>query len=67
MKKILLLTKDNSLQKELSAVLPKGYKILKRLSVIGDSFIFVDIDTLGTGLIREHSEKAFVIAVTKKK
>ena len=43
MKKILLLTKDNSLQKELSAVLPKGYKIFKRQSVIGDSFIFADI------------------------
>ncbi len=67
MKKILLLTKDNSLQKELSAVLPKGYKIFKRQSVIGDSFIFADIDTLGTGVIREYSEKAFVIAVTKKK
>ncbi len=67
MKKIWLLTKDDSLRKELSAVLPPGYKIFKRLSVIGDSFIFADIDTLGTGVIREYSDKAFVIAVTKKK
>jgi DNA-binding NtrC family response regulator len=67
MKKILLLTKDKSLQKELSAVLPGGYKIFKRLSVTGDSIIFVDIDTLGTGLIRDYSQEAFVIAVTKKK
>ncbi len=67
MNKIGLLTKDDSLKKELSAVLPKGFRVLKRLSGIADNYIFIDIDTLGTGLIRDYSKKTFVIAITGKK
>ncbi len=67
METICLLTKDDALKKELSAVLPKGYKTVTRLSGNEDNIIFLDIDSLGTGLIREYCERTFVVAVTNKK
>jgi DNA-binding NtrC family response regulator len=67
MEKICLQTKDNALKKELSTVLPKGFKIVTRLSGNEDNIVFLDIDTLGTGFIREHSDRTFVVAVTSKK
>jgi DNA-binding NtrC family response regulator len=64
---VYLLTKDVSLRRELSSVLPKGFRVVTQLSDSEDSFVFLDIDTLGTGTIREHGARTFVIAVTKEK
>lgn len=66
MRKIVLLTKDDSLKKELSAALPEGY------SFSGQAFgprsiVFLDIDTMRAGDIREMSNKNFVVAATKQK
>ncbi len=66
-KKVCLLTKDAELKKELSSVLPKGFRAVTGLSDSEDNFVFLDIDTLGTGPIREHGARTFVIAVTKEK
>lgn len=68
--KILLLTKDPTLKKELAVALPKGFRLGGEggeRSGLKDRFVFVDIDTLGVGRIRELSEKNFVIAVTDRK
>ncbi len=67
METICLLTKEGALKKELSAILPKGYKAVGGLSGNEDNIIFLDIDSLGTGPIREYSQKTFVVAVTNKK
>ena len=40
--KICLLTKDASLKKELSSVLPKGFRIVKSLPEDAQSLIFLD-------------------------
>jgi DNA-binding NtrC family response regulator len=66
MKTILLLSKDGSLKKELSAALPGEYSFSGRASG-PRSIVFFDIDTLKAGDIREISQKHFVIAVTKEK
>jgi hypothetical protein len=63
--KACLLTKDNSLKKELSSVMPTGFKVVKGLSGDGGSFILFGLDTSGETFIAEHSERTFVIAVTK--
>lgn len=65
MEKILLLTKDESLRQELSDALPGKFRVSGKDT--GSGFIFFDIDTIKAGLIRELSEKQFVIAVTKQK
>ncbi len=67
MEKIYLQTKDNELKKELSAILPKGYKSVARLTGNEGNIVFHDIDTLGTALIRDYGEKNFVVAVTNRK
>jgi two-component system nitrogen regulation response regulator GlnG len=66
MKRISLFSKDANLKKELSSVLPRSFKITKSPGA-KDRFIFIDIDTLGLGLIKELSEENFVIAITKQK
>ncbi len=67
MEKICLQTKDNALKKELSAVLPKGYKAVAGLSGSEGNIVFHDIDTLGMALIRDYGEKNFVVAVTGRR
>ncbi len=67
MEKVVLFTKDDSLRKELSDLLPKGFKLAAGTAGGGDTFIFFDIDTMRIGLIRELGEKNFVVAVTKQK
>lgn len=66
MKKIVLLTKDGSLKKEVSAVMPVEYSLFGETSAQG-SIVFFDIDTMRAGDIREISQKHFLIAVTKHK
>jgi len=65
--KILLLTKDASLRKELSDILPGSMRLTGRASVTEDGFLFVDIDTEGVAAVRELSSRTFVIAITKQK
>jgi len=66
MERIVLLAKDDSLRKELSDMLPKGYKLSAHVTGDG-AVVFLDIDTMRAGPIRELSEKNFVVAVTKQK
>lgn len=66
MERIVLLAKDDSLRKELSDMLPKGYKLSAHVTGDG-AVVFLDIDTMRAGHIRELSEKNFVVAVTKQK
>jgi hypothetical protein len=54
--KVCLLTKDNSLKKELSSVMPKGFKVVKGLSGDGGSFILFEPDTIRASFIAKHSE-----------
>lgn len=67
MERIVLFTKDDSLKKELSDVLPKGFKLSASSSAEGGAFVFFDIDTMKPGQIRDLHEKNLVIAVTKQK
>jgi two-component system nitrogen regulation response regulator GlnG len=67
MEKIVLLTKDHALMKELAETLPKKHRLLAQVPAKECSVIFIDIDTMRSGLIRELSDDNFVIAVTGKK
>ncbi|MDA8214242.1 MAG: sigma-54 dependent transcriptional regulator [Nitrospiraceae bacterium] len=67
MKEIVLLTKDNSLKKELSDMLPKGVRLSNRTSIDKDAFVFFDLDTMRPGIIKELRDTALVIAITRQK
>ncbi len=64
---VCLLTEDPALKKELTSVLPKGFRVRTGCSGDDESLVFLDIDTLGTGALAELAAKAFVIAVTQEK
>jgi two-component system nitrogen regulation response regulator GlnG len=67
MRTVMLLTKDGSLKAEVSALLPKGYKLIagEAKKVPADlACIVFDIDSVEVHRIKEHGEKAFVLAVT---
>ncbi|MGE5808390.1 MAG: sigma-54 interaction domain-containing protein [Nitrospirota bacterium] len=68
MRTVLLLTKDGSLKTEVSALLPKGYKLVageeKKALPADLACIVFDIDTLEVHRIKEYGEKSFVLAVT---
>jgi DNA-binding NtrC family response regulator len=64
MKTALIYTTDDSLKKELAAALPEDYRLLPGGKKSGDAIVFVDIDTMKTGLISELSEHEIVVAVT---
>jgi len=66
MRKIILLTKDGSLKKEVSSALPGGYSFSGPASG-PRTIVFFDIDTMRAGDIREMSRKHFVVTVTKQK
>jgi DNA-binding NtrC family response regulator len=61
------MTDETGLAKELQAVLPKGTKIVPVASERENDFIFFDLDSLRPGLIRELSDRHYVIAVTGQK
>lgn len=67
MEKIVLLTNDNSLKKELSDIIPKDFKVEMNVPVAKNSVIFFDLDTMRATLIKELSEKHLLIAITKEK
>jgi two-component system nitrogen regulation response regulator GlnG len=70
MKTVLLISSDGrDLVKELSAVLPKGYKLSaagphKAVVTAETACVVYDIDTVEVHRIKEFSEKAFVLAIT---
>src|SRR5512142_473755 len=68
MRKIALLTRDGSLRTEVSALLPKGYKLVagetKKAPSADLACIVFDIDTVEVHRIKAYSEKNFVLAVT---
>ncbi len=72
MKKILLVSdNEESLIKELGAVLPKGYKLIlaqtqKTQTVTDIACVVFDIDSGELRRIKEYGEKAFVLAVTSQ-
>jgi DNA-binding NtrC family response regulator len=71
MRNILLLTTDSGLKRELTSALLKGHTLVtedRRTSGTsrGVACVFIDLDTVDIGRIREHSGKAFVIAVTSE-
>lgn len=67
MEKIVLLTNDNSLKKELSNIIPKDFKVVVNVKGAKNSLIFFDLESMRAALIRELSEKNLLIAITKKK
>jgi DNA-binding NtrC family response regulator len=67
MKKIVLLTRDDSLKKELSDILPKGVRLSNRTSVYKDAFVFFDLDTMRPGDIKELRDTALIVAITRQK
>ncbi len=68
MKKVLLLTKDKALEQEVSAILPKGYKLDtgRKVGISGRNayFVLVDLDSADAHVIKDHSKQTFVVAVT---
>ena len=63
------MSEDASLAKELSSALPKDNKLTsarshKASALDGSTFVFLDMDTVNMHLIKEFSEKTFVICVT---
>ena len=66
-KDIVLLTKDDSLKKELSDILPKGFRLSMQISGSSPAVIFFDIDSMKAGPIRQFSDRNLVIAVTRQK
>ena len=67
MKKIILMTTDNSLCRELLALLPKDYLLVNEAREVKDSIVCFDLDTMKPGHIRDLSEKNYIIAVTQQK
>ncbi|MBI5633257.1 MAG: sigma-54-dependent Fis family transcriptional regulator [Nitrospirae bacterium] len=67
MEKIALISKDKSLFKELSGVLPKGAKLIEGIPESEGSFVFFDIDTMRPGMIRELTGSHYIMAVTRQK
>ena len=65
--RVILLTKDITLQNELKGILPGALKFEINARVTKKAVVFFDIDTQRPGLIREMSGKNFVIAVTSRK
>jgi DNA-binding NtrC family response regulator len=66
---IILYSRDGSLGKELSDVLPRNAKLAivhtrPAIKTGNRAFLFLDIDTVPIHLIREYSATTFVIAVT---
>lgn len=66
MKRIALLSKDASLRKELSDLLPTGYRFTGE-NTEGRGLVFFDIDTLKPGRMKELGDTHLVIAVTRQK
>jgi len=70
MKTVLLVTENNKeLTKELSAVLPAGYKLVsarpgKSPVPSSTACVVLDIDTVEAARIKEYSTKALVLAIT---
>jgi two-component system nitrogen regulation response regulator GlnG len=65
--KIVLFTKDDSMKKELSNILPGGYRISTRITGSSPAVVFFDIDSMKAGPIRELSERNLVVAITNRK
>jgi len=64
---IILLTKDDSIKKELSNILPRGYSVSTRITGNSPAVVFIDIDSMKAGPVRELSEGNLVIALTSHK
>jgi len=64
---VVLLTKDDSLKKELSDILPKGFGLSMQISESRPSVVFIDIDSMKAGQIRQISDRNLVIAITRHK
>jgi DNA-binding NtrC family response regulator len=67
MDRVVLLTKDITLHKELKGLLLKTLQPEINARIMKNAVVFFDIDTQRPGLIRELSGKNFVIAVTSRK
>jgi len=70
MQNILLLTRDDSLEKGLQPMLPKGHRLVSRGKVAapagGLPIVIIDIDSIDVGRIRDYAGKSIVLAVTKQ-
>ncbi len=67
MEKIALVSKDKTLFREFSGVMPKSMKLSEGSPEEDGSFVFFDIDSVRPGMIRELTDKHYVIAVTRQK
>src|SRR3990172_2273973 len=70
MEKILLLSRDDSLEGELASAVAPGFTVVRGTGLktdgAEDHIIFFDMDTMNISLTKEAAEKTFVIAVTRE-
>ncbi len=66
-REIVLLTKDKDLHVEFAGVLPEGYKLSTGISGKNPAVVFVDVDSLKAGPVKELSDRNLVIAITVQK
>jgi two-component system nitrogen regulation response regulator GlnG len=70
MQNTLLLTHDNSLEKELLLVLPKGHRLVSGTKIAASAdgwpLVIIDIDSVDIGRVRDYAGKCFVLALTKQ-
>ncbi len=70
MEKILLLSRDDSLEGELASAVAPGFTVVRGTGLktdgVEDHIIFFDMDTMDISLTKKASEKTFVIAVTRE-
>ena len=62
---LILLTKDKSLKQELLEVLPEGHGLSMKMPEKSPAVVFVDVDSMKAGPIRQLSDQNLVIAVTR--
>jgi DNA-binding NtrC family response regulator len=67
MEKIIVITNDETLKREMEALLPRGVAIEEDPSVAGATCLFVDIDTMKPSVVRDLSGRNLVVALTKQK
>ncbi len=64
-KELVLLTDDKNLEQELLKALPQGHGLSMKLPGKSSAVVFVDLDTMKAGPIRQLSDQNLVIAVTR--
>ncbi|HXX53303.1 MAG TPA: sigma-54 dependent transcriptional regulator [Thermodesulfovibrionales bacterium] len=64
--KVIPFSQDETLKREISALLPRGFRLSSQDSADG-GVVFFDIDTMKAGLMKGLADEHIVIAITKQK